>query len=309
MSTHYIMSSNFIVVNIDGESHTLSNDHPGYFSIAEHLFDVQVGNSELDVDYLQKMLDVDKFVEHFSEGSLVIQGDKVLLHGEELQNTVTEVILEQIRNGQDITAISRFLRKVMCNTKKECVDAFWHFVSRCGLRITTDGDVLGYKGVRQDWMDIWSRKYKNSPGSHIYDERAMMDESDYTLCSSGFHIGTLDYATSYASGGRIVLCRFNPKDVIAVPHEGMASKIRVCEYWVMQEHNSNELLPHYVYEVIDNAVVPPYNEKTFESLIDKYAESMGAFDNGTSEHWRDDDEDEEYYDDDDDYEYDEDSAF
>ena len=53
-------------------------------------------------------------------------------------------------------------------------------------------------------------------------------------CAQGLHVGTYDYACSWAgSGGKVILVRFDPADIVSVPACSDFQKMRVSKYTVL----------------------------------------------------------------------------
>ena len=55
-------------------------------------------------------------------------------------------------------------------------------------------------------------------------------------CSSGLHAGSVQYATDFGAGGKVVLVEINPADVVSVPEDCNCQKLRACKYKVVGEY-------------------------------------------------------------------------
>lgn len=49
------------------------------------------------------------------------------------------------------------------------------------------------------------------------------------------HVGSKSYASSFSNGGKVVICKINPADVVCVPYDSSQQKMRVCKYVVVGE--------------------------------------------------------------------------
>jgi hypothetical protein len=46
-------------------------------------------------------------------------------------------------------------------------------------------------------------------------------------------VGALGYVNSFRQGGKIVICKVDPADVVCVPYDSSQQKMRVCKYLVV----------------------------------------------------------------------------
>jgi len=172
--------------------------------------------------------------------SILVGHDRVTYKGQEIHNTVCTRLLDMQREGHDTKPLVKFLEKLLKNPSKWCVDALYKFLEAKGLPITEDGNVLGYKCVKSNWYDKFSGTVLNSIGSKHEILRNTVDDDRSRECSYGFHIGDLEYSGPnglyHNPGDHIIICEFSPEDVVAVPEEAAAHKIRVCKYTVVSEY-------------------------------------------------------------------------
>ena len=119
----------------------------------------------------------------------------------------------------------------------------YKFLEHKGMPLTADGNVLGYKGVREDYKDKWSGKFSNHVGAELSMERTQVDDNINHGCSAGFHVGSHEYADSWASSdGKLMLVEFSPEDIVSVPHDCQYAKLRVCKYRVVSECFDRKIL-------------------------------------------------------------------
>lgn len=240
-----IISPDGISVIVGGKPYNVGSDHTNYDKILKSL-------KYKTADEFLKIVTSNK-VEVKSSGfesteSIVVGQYEVTYKGEVLHNTVTNRLIELRDEGHDVGPLAKFLEKLMDNPSSWCVTALYKFLESKGLPITEDGDFLAYKVVTRDWKDKYSNKVLNTIGSIHEVPRNTIDDDRTKECSYGFHVGDLKYSGpdgSYyreLSGDKIVIVRVNPKDVVAVPEEADAHKIRCCKYEVISEYT--EELPN-----------------------------------------------------------------
>lgn len=140
------------------------------------------------------------------------------------------------------------------------------------LHIDENGDLIAYKAVLVDADEItMKRGYKsihrgngvvdgkeylseNLPqnvGSVVTMKRSEVASDPYSACSYGLHAGTFKYANEFgnSTGHALLAVRIAPEDIISVPYDSNAQKIRCCKYEVLYEvERSPELIPIYDYE-------------------------------------------------------------
>jgi hypothetical protein len=135
----------------------------------------------------------------------------------------------------------------MENPEKESREALFDWLDAAGLIIDQDGDVLGYKSVRPDFLDWYTGTMDNSVGATVKEDRSIVDNNRNQGCGRGLHVGTLNYANTFnrdkPNGNKIVIVKVNPKDVVSVP-KNETDKMRVCEYKVIDvmRDDARELL-------------------------------------------------------------------
>jgi hypothetical protein len=145
----------------------------------------------------------------------------------------------------------KFLENLMQNPSSSSVNELFDFMENKNLPITENGTFIGYKAVQGDY---WSKtagstvliKGKTSSDGRIYNgvgeeiecERNQVDDNRQHECSNGLHVGGLSYATVTFrnSGDKVVLVEVNPKDVVSVPKDYNAQKLRACAYKVIGEY-------------------------------------------------------------------------
>ena len=83
-------------------------------------------------------------------------------------------------------------------------------------------------------MDVYTGTIDNRVGNVVSMPRNQVDDLSERTCSHGLHVCSIGYLTHY-TGERLVAVKVNPRDIVSIPKDYENSKMRVCEYTVVQE--------------------------------------------------------------------------
>ncbi|WP_152613171.1 hypothetical protein [Inquilinus limosus] len=188
-------------------------------------------------DRVPDLVDVAASIRNYLEGAqgrLVLdENGNLTFDGAEVHHGLVGKIIDIRDEGHDPVPLVNFLERLLQNPSKRSLDQFYNFIERNHITIQTDGMVVAYKGVRDDYKDEHSGTFDNSIGKRHSMPRNQVDDDADRGCSYGFHVGSYDYVKGF--GHRKMLVRFDPKDVVSVPHDANCTKIRVSEYEVIGE--------------------------------------------------------------------------
>lgn len=234
-SVAYIVTGKTITLYMGGTPRSVEEDHPFYARIVQCLKDEEY--SELEELLTNPVAGVAEFVD-----------GEVVWSGKVLHNVLVDRIMEQVAIGLSPDPMLRFLENLMQNPSEKSREELYEFLAHSYLPITEDGHFLGYKAVRSNYLDIHSGVYDNSPGKVIEMARTEVDPDRHNHCSQGFHVGTMQYVSSFGHGdSKFLLVKVNPRDAVSVPADHGAQKLRCCRYEVVQEIARNEVLKGSVY--------------------------------------------------------------
>jgi hypothetical protein len=167
---------------------------------------------------------------------MVYSGGVIKFRGEVLHNYAADRLISMIEAGRDHAPLARFLEKLQANPSKRVVDNLYEFLERGNIPLTEDGDFLAYKAVRADFRDIHSGTFDNSLGEICRMARNRVDEDPNRTCSAGLHVCSFDYLPHFShANGHVVIVKVSPADVVAIPADYNATKMRVSEYRVIGE--------------------------------------------------------------------------
>lgn len=240
----YTLSESSLTIFWDGKPYTLRSDHPNFVLARQAIFDARYED-------LGDLIDIKKSVENFVEGDIEVKDELVYYKGHRLHGVVVDKLLEMLRMGmRDSAPLVNFIQRLQSNPSANSVNELYSFLSYKSLPTTPEGKVLGYKGVQSDYWsntgnadtivvqgDTNSRhQIYNGVGETIEIARRCVDDNKDNHCSYGLHIGSYDYADSWAgSDGKLLIVEFDPEDAVSVPTDCDFQKLRVCKYKVVAD--------------------------------------------------------------------------
>jgi hypothetical protein len=221
-----------ITAVIDGKPYTLTSDNPSYHEVEDAIRDGE------EPEAIADMFNAANAVKRYSHGAISVDesGAALFYKGEQIHNVVVDRILAFMREGLPVQPLINFLERLLANPSRRSVQELYSFLENERLPITEDGHFIGYRAVRSDWKDKFSGSVDNSIGQKPWMKRNDVDDDARRACSNGFHVGSFDYASGYASSGdRMILVKVDPADVVSVPFED-AGKLRTQSYEVIAEY-------------------------------------------------------------------------
>ena len=240
----YIQSENSLTIFWEGKPYTLRKDHPNFHNAKKAILDGEY-------DRLGDLVDIAKSVEDFVEGDIEVKDEVVYYKGHRLHGVVVDKLLEMLRAGmKDSAPLTNFITRLQANPSANSVNELYSFMSYKSLANTPEGKVLGYKGVQSDYWSTTGNadtivlqgktndrhQILNEVGATIEVARRCVDDNKDNHCSFGLHVGSFDYADSWAGeGGRLLLVEFDPADAVSVPTDCDFQKLRVSKYKVISD--------------------------------------------------------------------------
>lgn len=219
----------------DGEAFTWRSTHALFGKVRE-----AIKNKE-PADVLKSMMDVvgTTAAAMTGFGSITVTREGVFHKGQPIHLSITDRILAHNAEGFPVEPLLRFLDKLLKNQRASAVNSLYDFLEKNEVVIAEDGDFLAYKKVRDNYKDIYSGTFDNTPGAVCEMEPWKVDEVRENTCSSGLHVCSRDYLPNFGtgSGNRVVIVKINPEHVVAVPPDYNNAKMRVFRYVVVGELN------------------------------------------------------------------------
>lgn len=224
------------------EMFVADNNHPNWTAILQAVL--------VNDETVTRLFDTAKAVQSKFDvitDRVSVRGNALYFDGDPITGVLVDQILSFLNEGLDFNPLIAFLENVQQNPQRESRDALFSWLEATGgFGITDEGLIVGYKGVNKNSDGtFWSTTsghaivdgvevnglVPNRPGSRVTMPRNEVAFDRNQACSTGLHIGTWDYASRYADTTLQVLV--NPRDVVSVPFDSGAQKIRACAYTVV----------------------------------------------------------------------------
>lgn len=176
--------------------------------------------------------------------SVRIHGGRVLYRWKdqaekELHNAMTERVIRMAEEGFDVKPLVNFMVNLLSNPSKTAVDELYLFLEATELPITTDGHLIAYKIVRDDYTSIHDPSFRNDVGTVVEMPRNEVCDDRNQTCSYGLHFCSKTYLGSYGSSNRgtdrLVLVKINPADVVSIPSDYNNAKGRASKYLIWKD--------------------------------------------------------------------------
>ena len=238
------MSEDSITIFWEGKPYTIRKDNANFSAVKQALLDARY-------DDLGGLLDIKRAVEDFVEGDIEVRDEVVYYKGHRLHGVVVDKLLEMLRAGlKDSAPLTNFISRLQANPSANSVNELYSFLSYKSLSTTPEGKVLGYKGVQSDYWSTTGNadtivlqgetnqrhQILNEVGATIEVARRCVDDNKDHHCSFGLHVGSYDYANSWAGeNGRLLVVEFDPEDAVSVPTDCDFQKLRVSKYRVVSD--------------------------------------------------------------------------
>ena len=169
---------------------------------------------------------------------------QVSYYGEPISEGLGNRLVEaaKSRDMETFESLAAFTKNLNQNPSYRAVNELYDFLVASDIKITKDGLVECFKRVNENYTDVYSGKFDNSPGKYVNVPRNKVDENSEVTCSYGLHVCSKAYLPSY-SGARVVKVHVHPKDFVAIPNdyysidgEGQVkAQARVCAYKVIAD--------------------------------------------------------------------------
>lgn len=235
----WLMGPNFINLIQDGKTFTADATHPSFAKARGILMQVYGQPADRAQELLREVLtviNVKRAVQNFMQGSVKIEGDSVSYKGMEIDNGLTKRIIEAMNEGKDFKFLINFFENLMLNPSRRAVNELYGFLSHNDIELTADGHFLAWKRVNSNYMDMYTGKISNKPGSVVEVPRNAVDEDSNRTCSAGLHVAAKSYLPHYGGGrGVIVQVKVHPRDVVSIPVDYNNAKMRTCRYEVLKD--------------------------------------------------------------------------
>lgn len=201
---------------------------------------------------------LDRIEEKLSKVSdkMIRKGNRILFDGEPIDKTLESRLVDMDdkgAKGADWNALLKFTDRVMYNVDERVRTQLFSWMDACdGFSLTPEGMIVGYKGCTRDYdgnvvsihsghayvehdgdaTEYKSARIPNRVGDTVWMPRGEVENNPNSACSYGLHVGTWNYASGFAEG-IILTVEIDPSDVISVPYDSNAQKLRCCRYRIV----------------------------------------------------------------------------
>lgn len=202
-------------------------------------------------------------------------------HGDPVAETVLSTALRLARENADLAPLGAFLSRLERNPSEASRSQLFGWLRASGFTLTTDGLIVGYKSVREDGfsscagnepvtvthqdgtVETVTGRVPYPVGATVTMPRELVATERSHACSVGLHVGTYGYADTFSEQMLVVLV--DPADVVSVPSDCGAQKMRVSKLFVAALHDGEQISD----AVLDNIrTVPDFD------AIEEYANRL-----------------------------------
>lgn len=237
-----------ITVFVNGEMQVAQNTHPNF----ERIVEGAIAGDESIVNLFDVSREVAKRFNRVSE-RVSIAGGQVYFDGDIIDNALTKQIVRVLdetedENDSDFVALVNFFERVAQNPSQHSREQFYTWLDKHKFAITREGKVVMYKGVVANGDGTYGSisrgpaivdgeavngSVPNNPGSVVEIARGKVEFNPGVGCASGLHAGTWEYARQFAGpSGAVLAVHVDPRDVVSIPTDCEAQKVRTCRYFV-----------------------------------------------------------------------------
>jgi hypothetical protein len=266
----HILQQNGLTAIIDGVPHTVCSTHQNYEKIKQALLE---DNPKDFLRYKDVSSTIQRSFDKAGAVGVEVKHGQVYYNGEPVYNDISKRILEHLEHKLSFKSLTAFLANLMQNPAKSSVEQLFRFLEHKNIPITEDGCFLGYKGVTNDYRDCHTRTFDNRVGQRHEMPRNQVDDNRGIACGSGFHVGSLEYATDF--GARTVIVKVNPKDAVSVPTDSSEQKLRVCAYEVVGEYTGPLVGPSYKADSVSPSDDYDYDDEEEDDYTDDSDDDCG----------------------------------
>lgn len=223
---NYIILPQSLILNHEGKTTTINKADGRYDQVIQKI-------KEGKLDEIIPLLSI---ADSLSQRGFDIVDGIVHVDGDALPDSLSARVLDFFNNNLPFEPLLKFWAKLKNNPSFNSRQMLFKFLEHNGHPITTEGNFIAYRAVRNDFLDKHTGKMDNAVGNVVSINRSKVDDNPNNTCSHGLHVATLSYAQDFATGDdRLLDVEVDPADVVAVPTDYNGTKMRVCKFKVVAE--------------------------------------------------------------------------
>lgn len=221
-----------------------------------------------------------------------------ITHGDPVEEVVLAAAIRLTNSDADLAPLGAFLRRLERNPSAASRSQLFGWLKSGGFTLTTDGLIVGYKSVRADGRSAHAGREPVTVqaqdgsvetvvghvpypvGATVWMARDLVNEDRNSACSVGLHVGTFGYAQSFSEQMLVVLV--DPADVVSVPTDSRAQKMRVCRLYVAARHDGDQIaqpVVDHIRTVPDFEATATYTNRPENAHLPAFGVAV-AFDSG-----------------------------
>jgi hypothetical protein len=276
-SVRYLMTKDSVHLNFNGTHVTLPSHDPKYGEVLRLIKEQKL--NEIEAVMQRRAQAPEDYVE--GSGLKLLNGQLVDVDGNALPEVLNRRMQDLKNEGFSISPLIAFWNNLKENPSLRSREQLYKFLEQNGHPLTDDGHFIAYRGIRNDFKDVHSGTFDNSPGSVCEMPRRDVDDDPTVTCSRGLHVAAYEYAKGF--GAVTVEVKVNPRDVVAVPTDYNGQKMRVCRFEVLQvcqnERTNEVVYNNYAGDYWDayDPAEEVYSEHEVEQVLDIAEDLMQRF--------------------------------
>ena len=212
--------------------------------------------------------------ETLGEEVRIINGE-VFVGERKIYNSVSQRLVKMLAGGYDVKPLSNFLKRLLKNPSKTAIEELYPFMEKADVTIDTEGFIIAYKKVKDNYFDIYSGTVNYNIGNIVEMPRNEVDDNRSNLCSDGLHFCSFSYLNHFGSGygNRVLIVKVDPADVVSIPADYNDAKARACRMEVIGEieEQRDVLASTPVYKKTESAPAKLMNEVEETGAVTIYA--------------------------------------
>jgi hypothetical protein len=261
ITNSFIRTSDHLTVIVNNVPYTIENSHVNFSKIVKLL---QSNNYDQISELISVKKALNKFLSQSMEDDNLHLDEEtgiVWFQGHPVKGTVVSRILDMMKEGFDVTPMTKFLGKLYKNPSKDAITRLYSWMESNSFTINSDGDLIAYKRVNQNYTSIHDSSTMHAIGTKVSMSRELCDSNSDQTCSTGLHFCARSYLHTYGNGqGRILILAVDPMDVVAIPTDYNNAKGRACGYKIV-----GELSPPQVKQLGNKHMTDPISTSVYVS--------------------------------------------
>lgn len=251
----------------------------------------------------------DKQFELDNDGNMYLKGTK-----DPIPEFLAGQLIKYLEEDIDIEGLVLFWKRLLLNPDTHTREQLYKFLENNGHPITSRGYFLAYKSVavkrkfdKETGEEVINVEYDEDTGKKVTEKftheltfkphhsgdhgmvikigepitmpREECDNDPNRTCSAGLHVGSMEYVGDFGCGNKVVLeCLVSPTDVVSVPVDYNATKMRTCKYYPIAISNgeNEEIFLEADYDDRQKEYLAEEMSKYKTKVEDKIAEVTAA---------------------------------